>query len=99
MEHRPDVALLDVDLPGVDGLTAAAELARRLPGCRALILTGLGTPDNLRRAVTAGVPGFLLKDCPARELIDAVRTVAVGGRVFGPRISYPPSRADKDHPR
>jgi two-component system, NarL family, response regulator DesR len=65
LEHRPDVALLDIDLPGADGLTAAAELAERLPGCRALILTGLGTPENLRRALTAGVPGFLLKDGPA----------------------------------
>jgi two-component system, NarL family, response regulator DesR len=90
LQHHPDVALLDIDLPGVDGLTAAAELARQLPGCQALILTGLGTPDNLRRALAAGVPGFLLKDGPAEELIDAVRIVAQGGRVIDPRLRYPP---------
>jgi two-component system, NarL family, response regulator DesR len=86
LEHHPDVALLDIDLPGADGLTAAAELAGRLPGCRALILTGLGTPENLRRALAAGVLGFWLKDGPAGELIDAVRAVAAGGRVFDPRL-------------
>jgi two-component system response regulator DesR len=91
LRHRADVALLDVDLPGVDGLTAAAELAWRLPGCRALILTGLGTPDNLRRALAAGVSEFLLKDGPADELIDAVRTAAQGGgQVIDPRLGYPP---------
>ncbi len=76
LRHRPDVALLDIDLPGLDGLTAAAELARRLPGCRAVILTGLATPDNVRRALAAGVSGFLLKDGPAEELIDAVPAAA-----------------------
>jgi two-component system response regulator DesR len=96
LEHHPDVALLDIDLPGADGLTAAAELATRLPGCRALILTGLGTPENLRRALAAGVPGFWLKDGPAGELIDAVRTVAAGGRVIDPRLGQVAdgSRAD-----
>lgn len=96
LEQHPDVALLDIDLPGVDGLTAAAELAARLPGCRALILTGLGTPENLRRALAAGVPGFWLKDGPAGELIDAVRTVAAGGRVIDPRLGQVAdgSRAD-----
>jgi two-component system, NarL family, response regulator DesR len=96
LQHHPDVALLDIDLPGDDGLTAAAELARRLPGCRALILTGLGTPDNLRRALAAGVPGFLLKDGPAEELIGAVRAVARGGRVIDPRLGYPPGSRGAD---
>jgi two-component system, NarL family, response regulator DesR len=98
LQHHPDVALLDIDLPGVDGLTAAAELAAQVPGCRALILTGLGTPDNLRQALAAGAPGFLLKDEPTEVLIDAVRTVARGGRVIDPRLGYPPGSADADPP-
>jgi CheY-like chemotaxis protein len=80
IEHRPDVALLDVGLPGADGLSAAAELAECLPECRVLVLTGLGTPDLRSRAVSAGVSGFLLKDVPAQTLIDAVRAVARGQR-------------------
>jgi two-component system response regulator DesR len=84
--HRPDVALLDFDLPGVDGITAAAELVVRLPGCRTLILTGLGTPDNLRRALAAGVYGFLLKDGPAHRLVEAIRMVARGERVIDPQL-------------
>lgn len=80
--HHPDVALLDIDLPGTDGLTAAAELHERLPACRVLILTGLATPDSRTRAQAAGVSGFLVKDGPADALIDAVRRVARGERVF-----------------
>ena len=80
IEHRPDVALLDIGLPGVDGVLAAAELADRLPECRVLILTGLGTPTMVRRAVAAGVSGFLVKDASAQTLIDAVRAVARGPR-------------------
>jgi two-component system, NarL family, response regulator DesR len=96
LQHHPDVALLDIDLPGVDGLTAAAELAARLPGCRVLIVTGLGTPGNLRQALAIGVPGFLLKDGLAGELIDAVRTVAYGGQVIDPRLDYPPGNPGAD---
>jgi two-component system response regulator DesR len=76
LDQCPEVALLDVDLPGVDGLTAAAELRRRLPACRVLILTGHATPDNARRALAAGVSGFLVKDMPADDLVDAVRAAA-----------------------
>jgi two-component system response regulator DesR len=82
LERRPDVALLDIDLPGTDGLTAAAELRERLPACRVLILTGLATVDSRGRALAAGVSGFLVKDGPADDLIDAVRRVARGERVF-----------------
>jgi two-component system, NarL family, response regulator DesR len=76
IEHRPDVALLDIGLPGADGLSAAAELAGRLPGCKVVVLTALGTPDLRRRAAAAGASGFLLKDVPAETLIDAVRSAA-----------------------
>jgi two-component system response regulator DesR len=87
LEHRPDVALVDIDLPVVDGLTAAAELNRRLPQCRILVLTGLGRPGHLRRAVAAHVAGFTLKDAPSHELVAAVREVAAGGRVFDPKLA------------
>jgi two-component system response regulator DesR len=87
LEHRPDVALLDIDLPDVDGLAAAGELAERAPKCRALILTGMATPDNFRRAIAAGVFGFLLKDGPAEALISAIRAVARGERIMGLRLA------------
>ncbi|MET8002252.1 response regulator transcription factor [Nonomuraea glycinis] len=87
LEHRPDVAVLDIDLPGADGLTAAAELRRRLPQCRTLILTGLGRPGTLRRALAAQVSGFLVKDAPAQELLDAVRRVAMGERVIDANLA------------
>ena len=79
---QPDVAVVDIDLPGTDGLTAAAELHERCPHCAVLILTVLGNPGSLRRALAAHVAGFLPKDIPADELIRAVRTVAGGRRVF-----------------
>jgi two-component system response regulator DesR len=79
--------VLDIDLPGVDGLTAAAELHQRLPECRTLILTGLGKPGNLRRAMAARVGGFMIKDSPAEQLIDAVRRVAAGERVVDPQLA------------
>jgi len=85
LEHRADVAVLDIDLPGTDGLTAAAELGRWLPTCRVLILTGLSAPGTLDRARAAGVSGFLFKDGSADELVSAVRRVARGERVFDAR--------------
>jgi two-component system, NarL family, response regulator DesR len=87
LEHRPDVAVLDVDLPVVDGLTAAAELRDQVPSCRVLILTGLGRPGHLRQAVAAHVSGFMLKDSPSEELVAAVREIAAGGRVFDPKLA------------
>ncbi|HET6285395.1 response regulator transcription factor [Amycolatopsis sp. QT-25] len=77
----PDIALIDIDLPGKDGLTAAAELHEQLPGVRTLILTSLGSPGTLRRALAAKVNGFLRKDAPADRLANAVRGVAAGRRV------------------
>ena len=69
---RPDVALLDIEMPGLDGLSAAAALARELPALRTLILTTFGRPGYLRRALENGARGFLLKDAPARELAAAI---------------------------
>ncbi|MFJ2741718.1 DNA-binding response regulator [Streptomyces sp. NPDC087440] len=87
LEHRPDVAVIDIDLPGTDGLTAATELRMRVPTCRSLILTALGRPGILRRAMTAQVDGFLLKDSPPDQLATAVRNVAAGRRVVDPQLA------------
>ncbi|WP_410569656.1 DNA-binding response regulator [Amycolatopsis sp. cmx-4-61] len=76
-----EVAIIDIDLPGKDGLTAAAELHEQLPGCRTLILTSLGRPGTLRRALDAKVSGFLLKDAPPDKLANAVRGVVAGRRM------------------
>jgi two-component system response regulator DesR len=95
LQHRPDVALLDLGLPGVDVLTAAAQLAARLPRCRVLILTGLEAPGNLGAALQAGVCGFLLKDGPVDELIGAVRAVARGEQVIDARLAdLPPGTGE-----
>lgn len=87
LECRPDVAVIDVDLPGLDGLCAAAQLAEQLPSCRTLILTSLGRPGTLRKALAAQVGGFLLKDAPPDRLADAVREVAAGKRVIDPQLA------------
>ncbi|GAA0926448.1 response regulator transcription factor [Nonomuraea longicatena] len=84
---RPDVAVIDIDLPGKDGLTAATELHHALPGCGVLILTGVGTPGLLRRALDARVLGFLAKDTPSSRLADAIRRVAQGERVIDSELA------------
>jgi len=84
---RPDVALLDVEMPGADGLTAAAQLRRELPGCKVLILTTFGRPGYLRRAMESGAVGFLVKDAPANELATAVRRAVAGERVIDPKLA------------
>ena len=76
IEHRPDVALLDIAMPGADGLSAVVELARRLPECKVVVLTALESQEVRRRAAAAGVSGFLLKGVRAATLIDAVRSAA-----------------------
>jgi two-component system, NarL family, response regulator DesR len=86
-KHRPDVAVLDIDLPGKDGLTAVTELQEELPEIRTLILTGLSRPGNLRRALSAKVTGFMLKDAPAAQLADAIRSVAAGRRVIDSQLA------------
>jgi two-component system, NarL family, response regulator DesR len=85
--QEPDVAVLDIGMPGTDGLTAAAQLHERCPGCKVLILTVLGKPGNLRRALAAQVAGFLPKDTPATDLVAAIRKVAAGGRVIDPQLA------------
>jgi two-component system, NarL family, response regulator DesR len=85
--HQPDVAVVDIDLPGTDGLAAAAQLREQYPGCRVLILTVLAQPGNLRRALAAQVAGFLPKDTPSSELVDAVRRVAAGERVVDQKLA------------
>ncbi len=87
LEARPDVAIIDIDLPGTDGLTAATELHEQVPSCRTLILTSLGRPGTLRRALSASVSGFLLKDSPPDQLALAVRSVAAGQRVVDPQLA------------
>lgn len=84
---KPDVAVLDIDLPGVDGITASVALRTHLPACRIVILTGLGRPGMLRRALDAKVDGFLSKDAPPRELADAVRQVMRGERVIDRQLA------------
>lgn len=83
----PDVALLDVEMPGLDGLAAAAAVHETAPGTRVLIVTTFGRPGFLRRAMEAGALGFVTKDAPAAELAQAVRTVASGHRVVDPTLA------------
>ena len=86
-DRRPDVAVIDIDLPGLDGLSAAAQLRAQCPQCRVLILTVLGKPGNVRRALAAEVAGFLPKDIPAADLVAAVRKIAAGARVIDHRLA------------
>jgi two-component system response regulator DesR len=84
---KPDVAVIDIDLPGKDGLSAAVEIHENLPECYTLILTSLGRPGTVRRALDAKVNGFLLKDAPSDKLANAVRSVAVGRRVIDSELA------------
>lgn len=86
-EHRPDVALLDIEMPGIDGIEAAAALRREVPDCIPLILTTFGRPAYLRRALEAGASGFLVKDAPAERLANAIRRAATGERVVDPELA------------
>nr|WP_307679077.1 response regulator transcription factor [Streptomyces sp. V4I2] len=87
LEFRPDIAVIDIDLPGTDGLTAAAKLRSCLPSCRVLIITSLGNPAALRRALAAQVDGYILKDALPSELTQAIRKVAAGQRVIDPQLA------------
>ncbi|GAB2929858.1 response regulator transcription factor [Nonomuraea fastidiosa] len=83
-EHRPDVAVLDIEMPGMDGLSAAEQISSQ---CKIVILTSLGRPGYLRRAMAAGVSGFLGKDASAEELAMAIRKVQSGGRYLDAELA------------
>jgi two-component system response regulator DesR len=85
--HRPDVALLDVEMPGMDGIAATAALRAEFPTVRVLIVTTFGRPGFLRRALQAGADGFVVKDTPATQLAEAVRRVHAGLRVVDPALA------------
>ena len=84
---RPDVAVLDIEMPGLDGLSAAAELKKHLPQTKIVILTTFGRPGFLRRAMESGVSAFLVKDSPADKLTQAIRRVLAGERVIDPDLA------------
>ncbi|GAA4990041.1 response regulator [Actinopolymorpha pittospori] len=96
-ETRPDVALLDVEMPGGDGITATRELRVGLPACRVLVVTTFGRPGYLRRALEAGASGFVVKDTPASQLADSIRRVHQGLRVVDPTLAVE-SLASGDSP-
>jgi two-component system, NarL family, response regulator DesR len=85
--HHPDVALLDIEMPGIDGLAVAGVLSKEIPECRSLILTTFGRPGYLRRAMESGARGFVVKDAPPERLADAIRRVAAGERVVDPELA------------
>lgn len=86
-ESAPDVALLDIEMPGLDGISVAAQLRDAQAGCRVLIVTTFGRPGYLKRALQAGASGFVVKDTPSAQLADAVRRVAQGLRVVDPTLA------------
>ena len=85
--HQPDIAIIDIDLPGLDGISAAEQLHQKMPSCPTLILTNLGRAGTLRRALAAHVRGYMLKDAPPERLAAAVREVAAGRRVIDPQLA------------
>jgi len=87
LEHRPDVALLDVEMPGLDGISATAAVRAAAPETKVLIVTTFGRPGFLRRALQAGASGFVVKDTPASQLADAVRRIHQGLRVVDPALA------------
>jgi two-component system response regulator DesR len=84
---RPDVAVVDIEMPGEDGISAASQLRLSLPSCRTLILTMYGRPGFIQRAMSGGVRGFVLKDAPIEVLVDAIRRCAAGENVVDPELA------------
>jgi two-component system response regulator DesR len=87
LSHRPDVLLTDIEMPGMTGLELAGEIQRRHLPVRIVILTTFARAGYLRRALEAGVSGYLLKDAPAATLADAIRRIRAGGRVIDPELA------------
>ncbi|WP_433330320.1 response regulator [Spirillospora sp. CA-294931] len=87
LSHRPDVAVVDLEMPGLDGMAVTAELASALPACAVVILTGHSKPPLLKRALTAGAKGFLPKGSPGGALADVIRRVHAGGRYVDPALA------------
>ena len=85
--HRPDVAVVDLQMPSLDGIAVAAELRRTVPSCGVVILTGQGRPAQLPRALAAGAKGFLPKGSPGGALADVIRRVHAGGRYVDPALA------------
>jgi two-component system response regulator DesR len=90
---RPDVAVVDIEMPAQDGISAASELRQRLPGCRTLILTMYGRAGFVQRAMKCGVSGFVLKDAPVEVLAAAIRRCAAGEEVIDPALAARALRA------
>lgn len=97
LKFQPDVALLDIEMPGGNGLSAAEALHKNLPSCRIVILTTFGRSGYLRQAMESGAVGFLLKDAPADELAKAIRHVMAGERVVDPALALS-ALSDGDNP-
>jgi len=87
LRTRPDVALIDIELPGRDGIVCAADLREHLPSCRVLVLTVFNRPGYLRRALDNGACGYILKDAAPRDLARAIREASAGGRVIDPQLA------------
>ena len=97
LKSQPDVALLDIEMPGSDGLSAAQALHKSLPACRIVILTTFGRSGYLRQAMESGAVGFLLKDAPADQLAVAIRRIMAGERVVDPDLALS-ALSDGDNP-
>jgi two-component system, NarL family, response regulator DesR len=87
LRERPDVVLMDIEMPGMDGIAAAGAIREHVPACKVLILTTFGRPGYLRGAMDAGAVGFLVKDAPASQLADAIRRAMRGERVIDPDLA------------
>lgn len=92
-KHTPDVAVLDLVMPGLDGIGVTNALAAKLPSCRCLIVTSHGLPGHFKRALSAGVMGFASKNLSARDLADIIRTVHAGRRYIEPSLTANAIRA------